>query len=138
MKVHQTSRLRASICLLSAGLTLAAGTAFAAVTDISDTPLANQQSDQVKPNILFILDDSGSMDRDYMPDNLSTGTLGYRNHLCNLIAYNPGTTYRTPPTYDNSVLNSGAPTTISPGPASRVASDLAKQSRATLVTASSA
>lgn len=112
MKVHQTSRLRASICLLSAGLALAAGTAFAAVTDISDTPLANQQSDQVKPNILFILDDSGSMDRDYMPDNLSTGTLGYRNHLCNLIAYNPGTTYRTPPTYDNSVLNSGAPTTI--------------------------
>ncbi|MEO8104019.1 MAG: pyrrolo-quinoline quinone, partial [Betaproteobacteria bacterium] len=45
--------------------------------DLSDVPLANSPSDTVLPNLMYILDDSGSMAWDYMPDNihsLSSGT----------------------------------------------------------------
>jgi type IV pilus assembly protein PilY1 len=42
-------------------------TTSAAPTDIHDEPLAHALS-AVKPNIMFILDDSGSMDWDYLPD----------------------------------------------------------------------
>ncbi len=36
--------------------------------DISTTPLSNSTASVVKPNLMFILDDSGSMDFDFMPD----------------------------------------------------------------------
>lgn len=72
--------------------------ALLADTDLADVPLASSSSDQVKPNIFFILDDSGSMDSEYMPDALSgdSGKAGYRNHQCNTIYYNPATTYAVP------------------------------------------
>jgi type IV pilus assembly protein PilY1 len=70
-----------------------------AATDLSDTPLASSSTASVKPNILFILDDSLSMDRGYMPDEMgsSTSKATYRNHLCNTIYYNPAITYTPPP-----------------------------------------
>ncbi len=43
-----------------------AGTA--ATTDISSTPLETGSSGSVKPNIMLLLDDSGSMAWDFMPD----------------------------------------------------------------------
>ena len=57
-------------------------TAQAAQTDLASVPLASS-STTVKPNILFTLDDSGSMARSYMPDEISgrTGTTGYKSHL---------------------------------------------------------
>ena len=42
----------------------------AEVTDLADVPLANSPSDTVLPNLMYILDDSGSMMWDYMPDNV--------------------------------------------------------------------
>ncbi|MFN9745285.1 MAG: hypothetical protein ACK57B_06540, partial [Betaproteobacteria bacterium] len=43
---------------------LAAGAAHASTVDISSAPLANVTASVVKPNLMFILDDSGSMDWD--------------------------------------------------------------------------
>jgi len=42
--------------------------AFAAVTDISNVPLGSSAGSGFLPNLLFILDDSGSMGSDYNPD----------------------------------------------------------------------
>ena len=41
--------------------------AFGAVTDISNVPLSSGTT-SVTPNVMFILDDSGSMERDFLPD----------------------------------------------------------------------
>ena len=44
-----------------------AGPAFGAVTDISNVPLSSGTV-SVVPNVMFILDDSGSMERRFLPD----------------------------------------------------------------------
>ncbi|MEA3192109.1 MAG: type pilus assembly protein PilY1 [Betaproteobacteria bacterium] len=55
--------------LLTAGfLCLAAQPAPAATVTISPTPLATSAGGGVLPNLLFVLDASGSMDSDYLPD----------------------------------------------------------------------
>lgn len=46
---------------------------YAAATDISDGPLA-QPATSVKPNMLLILDDSGSMARQFTPDYVSSNS----------------------------------------------------------------
>ena len=52
----------------------------AAVTDIYNQPLATTSSVVAKPNVMFILDNSGSMASAFMPDDMSgTGTYGYRS-----------------------------------------------------------
>ena len=73
--------------------------AQAQLTDISSNPLTTSQPNQVKPNLLFILDDSGSMARTYMPDDvndLGANAYGRNAAQCNGLAYNPSTTYRLP------------------------------------------
>lgn len=78
----------------------------AALVDVSNVPLSASLS-QVKPNIMFILDDSGSMGADYMPEELglvvsSDGNVnprdlyGYWTPHCNGLAFNPVLPY-TPP-----------------------------------------
>jgi type IV pilus assembly protein PilY1 len=53
--------------VLAALLAAAAGSA-AAQTDIARAPLATSRTDAAKPNLMFILDDSGSMSGRHMPD----------------------------------------------------------------------
>ena len=48
---------------------LAALSGPSAAVDISNTPLASASNLAVKPNLMFILDDSGSMNFDALPDN---------------------------------------------------------------------
>jgi len=83
----------------SAVVALFAMTAHAA-TDISTTPLNTYtatSSTDVKPNILFVLDDSGSMDSDYLPDEADVSDLTQRyNAKFNGLAYNPAITYSAP------------------------------------------
>lgn len=76
----------------------AQGPAHAAATDLAGAPLASGSAVQVKPNILFILDASGSMGDLFLPDSVSsdTGAIGFRNFQCNFIYFNPSITY-TPP-----------------------------------------
>lgn len=78
----------------------------AAQVALATAPLATSSSSSVAPNIMFMLDDSGSMDWDYMPDNsknfnnLNTtsnvGKYGFNSSQCNGVAYNPKITYVPP------------------------------------------
>ena len=77
-----------------------AGELRSAVTDLSNNPLVTAATATVKPNLLFVLDDSGSMGWDYMPDWAKTDTeYLYQNSGWNTIAYNPAITYVPPVKY---------------------------------------
>lgn len=85
--------------LILAGIAFPGAVAYAGITDIANTPMASASSSAVKPNLMFILDDSGSMAWDYVPDaagNFDSNEYGSRSKHCNGLAYDPGTTY-TPP-----------------------------------------
>ncbi len=77
---------------------------FAAFADLADSPLSTSASVVVKPNILFTLDDSGSMGWVFMPDGIAgdINKVGYKNHLCNSMYYNPATVYVSPKNPDGS------------------------------------
>ena len=96
-RFHTTFRKAAAYGALAC---FAAGSepGLAALTDISNVPLASTVSAQVKPNIMFVLDDSGSMGWEYMPDSVSSDTsrVGFKNYRCNTIYYNPAITYSPP------------------------------------------
>jgi type IV pilus assembly protein PilY1 len=86
--------------------------ATAATVAIASAPLVSATTTQVLPNLMYILDNSGSMGSEYMPDYVddgnkckSTGTSGEFSASCNLgdppfntnffntLAYNPTITY---------------------------------------------
>lgn len=84
---------------VATALLLAAGLAGADTTQLANEPLITMSAVMPKPNLMVILDDSGSMDRDYMPDDMSsTSRYGYRSAQCSGVAYDPNITY-TPPVY---------------------------------------
>ncbi len=95
---------------LGTGVLLMAVQAFAASTDLATAPLQTSTATQVKPNIFFVLDDSGSMKWDFMPDWVNQGegndTLNppalIRNSGYNGIYYDPAITYTPPKKYDGS------------------------------------
>jgi len=66
--------LRKSLAAAAISASLAfPGALYAQATDISDGPLA-QPASSVKPNMLLILDDSGSMARQFTPDYVSSNS----------------------------------------------------------------
>jgi type IV pilus assembly protein PilY1 len=71
------------LVLLAAAL-CAPLTGAAAVADLSNVPSASASPSSVKPNIMFILDDSGSMSWTYMPDAAGDfrGAYGYASSHC--------------------------------------------------------
>ncbi len=91
--------------------------ALAAWVSLAKAPLATSTTSSVKPNVLFILDDSGSMGWDYLPDwandNHPVSGTNYidmpelfKNNGFNGLAYNPAITYKPPVHYDASgVIN---------------------------------
>src|SRR4051812_17911847 len=92
----------ASLWLLAA----VCGAALAA-TDIADAPLFTNSAAAVKPNIMYIFDDSWSMDRNYLPDFqdadiLDDNSYGMKASQCNGLAYDPNTIYTVPVNYDGS------------------------------------
>ncbi|MBU0689653.1 MAG: hypothetical protein KJ850_00650 [Gammaproteobacteria bacterium] len=76
----------------------------AASLSLATSPLATSTTSSVKPNLLFIMDDSGSMKREYMPDTVSSNDdkFCYRNHNYNGVYYNPGLIYSLPIKSDGS------------------------------------
>ena len=75
------------------------------VTELATAPLVTSSSTSVLPNIMFILDDSGSMDWDYMPDWANDNGYASRpeffaNAGFNGLAYDPATTYSPPTKYN--------------------------------------
>ena len=106
---------RHSLAFLAAMATfMMSGTTYAALADLADNPLASASTTQVKPNVLFTLDDSGSMDWKYMPDGVGSNTnkVGFRNNQCNLVYYNPTITYIVPKTSTGGAVNAATPTSF--------------------------
>lgn len=77
----------------------------AASIALATAPLANSTTSSVKPNVLLVLDNSGSMDWDHMPDDdgdggsavsFNFGYYGLRSSQCNQVYYDPATTYDPP------------------------------------------
>lgn len=86
---------------------------LAATTQISDVPLANVGGAQVKPNVMLLMDTSASMGWGHMPDEVAYpdgneilqrghGYIGYKSAQCNVLYYNPQTTYLLPKKFDKS------------------------------------
>lgn len=72
----------------------------AATTDVANAPMENSSSTVVKPNVFFIIDDSGSMTWSFLPDAVLIDNVPtkycYKNSSYNRIYYDPSITY-TPP-----------------------------------------
>jgi type IV pilus assembly protein PilY1 len=105
-----TFKLRPICRACARWITLAAaiGSAHAGLTDLASAPLETSTAALVKPNIFYVLDDSGSMLWDFLPDwvGLTTDmTLG-RNSGYNGVYYNPAITYTPPLKYDGSSYSS--------------------------------
>jgi type IV pilus assembly protein PilY1 len=88
---------------LSVGLTLTHTGHAAPPVNLSQVPLTTATTLIVKPNIMFTLDDSGSMDWDFMPDWVGYSPNSraaqpdlYRNSAWNVAFYNPAVTYKPP------------------------------------------
>jgi type IV pilus assembly protein PilY1 len=72
----------------------------AQITDLAPAPINFTAAKNIKPNIFFILDDSGSMSYSYLGDEVWThqyiNKVGYRSSLCNKIFYDPEVNYQPP------------------------------------------
>lgn len=100
---HGFSRKTLSLAVAAA---LLAQLAHGAETQIADQPLATRPAVQAKPNLLVVLDNSGSMNWTYMPDDLGrsatvtdepyTDWYGYWSYQCNGTAYDPNANYDPP------------------------------------------
>lgn len=96
------SRIGAGLKSSAVGAALAVlfaqGQAHAAPTDLASAPLASGTAVQIRPNIFFILDASGSMDDLFLPDSVddTQQSVGFKNSQCNYIYYNPNLTYLPP------------------------------------------
>lgn len=78
--------------------------AMGALTDIANAPLASASTANIPPNVMFILDGSGSMGSEYMPDSIDgrydNKRVGSMSHLCNTLYYNPANIYSPPKNAD--------------------------------------
>lgn len=73
---QQTQRIFCwQVILLAVCLMASAWNVQAEVTDISANPMSTASGTVVRPNVMFVLDDSGSMDFNFMPDFLGYGNL---------------------------------------------------------------
>jgi type IV pilus assembly protein PilY1 len=100
-RVSQAIRILAGVMLLAA---LPASQAVLPPTDLADTPLANSTGTVIPPNIAIVIDDSGSMDDENMPEsgNSNNGSYCYKWYMYNGLAYNPATNYLPPIQADGS------------------------------------
>lgn len=100
--IRMKTILRQSVFAAAYGLTAVVN---AATVDIADKPMTSAAK-LIKPNVMFLLDASGSMASDYMPDDAphTVATYGYRASQCNGVAYNPAIKYDPPLRSDSSSL----------------------------------
>jgi type IV pilus assembly protein PilY1 len=95
MPVTQPTPIRSALAAFSV-LTLAVGAALADPADIANVPPATAES-SVRSNLMLILDDSSSMERDSMPDNVQGSGLCFGHASVNRIFYDPNSVYTVPP-----------------------------------------
>ena len=116
MKPQQRNRalvrfLLACLCL-AASFALPRAALAAGTVQLATVPMATSTPTTVQPNLMFMLDDSGSMAWDYLPDVALdfAGNYGYNSNQCNGVYYNPSITYAPPVASDGSPLNATATT----------------------------
>jgi type IV pilus assembly protein PilY1 len=114
--------------VLPAAMLAAACAAQAATADIYNAPLSSSARASVLPNLMFVLDDSGSMDFDVLPDfvddsgtckrrsgnntDCNAGDPPYYSAQFNSSFYNPQITYSPPVNFDGTSFgNQGSPWT---------------------------
>ncbi|MFZ4551995.1 MAG: pilus assembly protein [Aquabacterium sp.] len=125
---HQLKGIAYAVGVLCASMTLTQPhPAWAAATQIDDEPLATRPTVKAKPNLMVVLDDSGSMSWSWMPDSLGyydwnygylpySNWYGYRSAQCNGVAYDPSVTYTPPKKYDGSTyLDAAYPKALNDG-----------------------
>jgi type IV pilus assembly protein PilY1 len=95
---------------------LALAPAIHAATDIATAPLFTASTASVKPNLMFILDDSGSMAADFLPDEADYPGYGKYASQCNGVAYNPTITYALPVDASGTPLAAGDTRALDPNP----------------------
>jgi type IV pilus assembly protein PilY1 len=84
--------------LIAAGLALPLPT-LAQTVELATSPMTTSTTTVVKPNMMFVLDDSGSMAWDYMPDtakDFNGMEYGFHTSQCNGVYYNPDIRYLPP------------------------------------------
>jgi len=92
--------IRSPLPALAAILALTSS-AWAGVTKISNQPLASLPNVTASPNLLLVMDTSGSMGWEHMPDDMNNyGAYGFFTSQCNGVAYDSATTYTPPVKYD--------------------------------------
>ena len=88
------------------------------LVDIATAPLATATTVLVKPNVLFLLDDSSSMGYNYLPDEVpkdivllgnpfpqtDSHAVALTSSQCNGVAYNPAIFYKPPVDSNNNAM----------------------------------
>src|SRR5690606_2332037 len=107
MSLHAPHSNLASVCITALVSALFPLISVAAPTDLANEPIVMDRDNAgiVKPNIAFVVDDSGSMNDQNMPDddgtNKSSRCWGWYKY--NTLAYNPNYTYKPPYKPDGAV-----------------------------------
>jgi hypothetical protein len=118
---HSSSFLANVLPLLALPLLALPLAVFGDPVELSDTPISSAASTQVRPNILFVMDDSLSMELDYLPDWAGGGKPSWatpsevrpdyprrlyqtRNPDFNGVTYDPAVTYVSPKYFNASGL----------------------------------
>ena len=92
--LHGMRRAAAALPLLLGAVAATAGTA-----DLADRPLSSMNNGTVvRANLMFVLDDSGSMNWNFLPDSAPTGDVCFGWIGANKIFYDPNRVY-SPPVY---------------------------------------
>lgn len=87
--------LRRVACCLP--MLLVAATATAGTAELADRPLSSMANGTtVRSNLMFVLDDSGSMGYNYLPDDAPTGNVCFGYVGTNKIFFDPSRTYEAP------------------------------------------
>lgn len=95
------STARALFVMLPLALSAAGGHAG---PSIGDSPIATTPSTTIRPNVMFVLDDSGSMDDDFLPDGVGYKNLCFGAASINRIFYDPTKRYAPPPKADGTLF----------------------------------
>ena len=102
-----TTSLSQRLWRIVAGLSLifAAATATAGTADLADRPLSSMSNGTLlRANLMFVLDNSGSMGFNYLPDNAPTGNVCFGWVGANKIFYDPNRIYPAPLNPDGSPM----------------------------------
>lgn len=70
MKTKASTYCMRVFLILGILLSMHSGVGLSATTDIAPAPLTTASGNVVRPNIMFVLDDSGSMNFNFMPDHV--------------------------------------------------------------------